>query len=661
MSLTFIPALLPATRRPVHLRSGHFLKTNHGMQERGSSTPGPRWRSLARTTRILDETSKERLEYTKSAESASGEAQNLVASGRLDPADAPILSTWTARRASLFARVLTNRSRHITFVLDGVHGAHNLAAIARTSDAWGVQDVHFVTPQPSIGEDSNESKTTWVDSHVPVLQRFDSEYSVRSVSKNAHKWLTIREHTTSTDAIRHLRNAGYKLYTSSLSPTAKSIESIDVSQKCAFVFGNETHGVTDEMQNAADGFFTIPMVGFVESMNVSVAVGTTACLTIPRGRATLPPDVFYLTPAECSQLAHGWLFERPRPKPSPRPQKVPTRGDVTRLGTQVERRVMDNGVSTNPDLSQQCFSGLRLWRTIFCLHGETGGLILSYFQRRKFGALGDRKWDVRCNSITYFVAGVQALTCAAILTPYSAECKGDRLTLMRALRTVCEGVHAMYEPHFDPYGYPKAPPNAPEAEGPVRQLSNRLADIVFPAATDYAKEALELESSDVQSILDTFNIQDICSCISQTFRLPSTIEHSFTAEVIASLPRVSELQSLLSTRGGYDKILQRVSQDAILTEVSSFPKTADRKRMLFLQILLRMSNAAFLSSEMHQAVWDNAADLRTSRVRSLQFNFLEALSCDALSEMQLLGADEDISLLRVALEWYRLIWILKQS
>lgn len=659
MSLVFIPHLLPVARRQVPLWSGHLLK-NYGLQERGGTTPKPKWRSLAGSTRILDEVSKERSEYKKSAEPASVQAQNLVASGQLDLSDAPILSTWTAPRASLFARVLTNRSRHITFVLDGVHGAHNLAAIARTSDAWGVQDVHFITPQSPVVKDPGEGKMFLQDSRIPLLDRFDGEYSVKSVSKNAHKWLTIREHSNPTDAIRHLKNAGYKLYTSSLSPTATSVESIDVSQKCAFVFGNETHGVTDEMQQAADGFFTIPMVGFVESMNVSVAVATIASLTIPRGRAALPPDVFYLTPHECCQLAHTWLFERPRPKSLQRPRKALVRGDVTRLGTQVEHRVMDQGVFANPDIAQQSLSGLQSWHSIFCLHGETGGLILSYFQRRKFGALGDRKWDVRCNSISYFVAGVQALTCAATLARYSTHCKSDRPTLMRALRAICEDVHTLYKPHFDSYGYPKAPPNAPEAEKPIRQLSACLADIVLPAATRFAEEALELSSSDVQTILDTFNIQDICCCIAQTLRLPAVIEHSFTTKVMASLTRVSGLQSLLATRDGHDKTFQSLSQEAIIQGVSSSSQSMDLKRALFLHILLRMSNTAFLSSEMHQAVWDNAADFRTSRVRSMRFNFLEALSCDALSEMQLLDADEDISLLRVALEWYRLIWILKQ-
>lgn len=658
MLLAFTPSLLPTGCRPVPIRPGLLKRKYYGIQDRRNVTSRSTWRSLVETSRFVSETSGKQLRHDELAEPASAQAQKLVASKQLDPSDARILSTWTPTRASLFARVLANRSRHVTFVLDGVHGAHNLAAIVRTSDAWGVQDLHFISPRIESGEDSDESKLPLRERQVPLLDRFDNEYSVKSVSKNAHKWLTIQEHATPADAIQRLKKANYKLYASSLSSTAKSIESIDVSQKCAFIFGNETHGVTDEMQQAADGFFTIPMVGFVESMNVSVAVATTASLTIPRARTILPPEVFYLATSECSQLAHAWLCERPRPKPPPA-RKISTRGDVTRLGTPVERRVMEKGVFANSHISQQYDSALQYWRSFFSLHGETGGLILSYFQRRKFGALGDRKWDVRCNSITYFIAGVQALTCAATIALYPTHSRNDRPALMRVFRAICEEIHAKYRPHFDTFGYPKAPPNVPEAERPVRAISFGLADTVLSAAKQYAEDALEISSSDAQNIIETVTIQDVCRCITQTLRLPEAVAHSFTSKVMSSLSRMSELQSLLSTRNRQDEPLRSLSPTMIQREVAS-TQPDDLKRIVFLHVLLRMSNTAFLTSEMHQAAWDNAADFRTSRVRSLHFNFLEALSCDALSEMELLRADEHISLLRVALEWYRLIWMLRQ-
>jgi len=115
-----------------------------------------------------------------------------------------------------------------------------------------------------------------------LVERFESQQSLQAVSKNCHRWLTIAEYDSVQPCLKELKRSGYKIIVSSLSADATPIHKIDLSEKCAFVFGNEKHGVTKEMEHSADGFFTIPMFGFVESMNVSVAVGTTASLATTR-------------------------------------------------------------------------------------------------------------------------------------------------------------------------------------------------------------------------------------------------------------------------------------------------------------------------------------------------------------------------------------------
>lgn len=618
--------------------------------------------SLSGTSQSLRQASSRQLpQYNPSkSESASSHAQKLVTSGQLDESDAAILSAWTSTRAALLSRVLTNRTRHITFVLDGVHGAHNLAAIVRTSDAWGVQNLHFISSRPGEDKNSKPALAPHEENNVTLLHRFDNDYSVKSVSKNAQKWLTMQEHRTSADAIRQLKAAGYKLYVSSLSTSAMSVENVDISEKCAFVFGNETLGVSEDMQQAADAFFTIPMVGFVESMNVSVAVATTASLTIPRCRVILPPNRFYITANECRQLAHSWLRDRPR-APSTEKEYV-SKGDVTRLGSRLERRILEKGVFVDVDFPSQPQSlGMQYWSSILCLHGETGGALHSYMQRRKFGVLGDKHWDRRCCGVSYFVAGAHALTCASTLSRLKVPCNFDRATFMRFFQDICKRVNALYEPYFDSFGSPKAPPNVPEADRSVRRLSKCLRDIIFPVVTQYANDVLQLPPTDTQYILETVDIQDICLCVAETLCLPETVKPLFVDKVTEALPRFAELQTLLANRDKHGH-LPNFPSSTFLQEKPrqrcSHP--SDSMRKVVLHVVLRMSNAAFLTSELHQAVWDRASDLKTLRIRSILYNFPEAFTCDTFSEMELLGVDEEMALLRVVMEWYRLIWILNE-
>jgi len=151
------------------------------------------------------------------------------------------------RRAEKLRRALSLRQPDLTVVLENIHDPHNVSAILRSCDAVGVLRVELlynVEKFPRIG---------------------------RKSSSSANKWLECRRHTSVTECYATLRNEGFRVYATRLGGSAASLYELELSRPAALVFGNEHRGVSAEAAELADGNFTIPMVGMIQSLNVSVA------------------------------------------------------------------------------------------------------------------------------------------------------------------------------------------------------------------------------------------------------------------------------------------------------------------------------------------------------------------------------------------------------
>jgi len=161
-----------------------------------------------------------------------------------------LLMYVTPQRQARFADVLDQRTRRITVVLEDFYDSHNIGAVLRTCDAFGVQDVHVI-------EDQHEFE------HVP------------EIALGSQKWLTLHRYAGGPnpriECVAALRRAGYRLLAVTPHAEAQSPEDVDVTQPCALAFGTEKEGLTSEIMSVADGAVRIPMCGFVESLNVSVA------------------------------------------------------------------------------------------------------------------------------------------------------------------------------------------------------------------------------------------------------------------------------------------------------------------------------------------------------------------------------------------------------
>ena len=189
------------------------------------------------------------------------------------------------RRLERIERVASLRTDSLTVVLDRVHNAHNMSAVLRSADAFGLRDVHVV------GE----------------LDIADG------IALGTNHWLNIHLHASPSEALRVLKADGYSMVVTAPEDQrdrAPGVQSLAVFQlpfekRLAMVFGNEKQGVSPELFAAAEYHAYIPMFGFVESLNISVAAAI--CLFASTVQVGPGRRVHPLPDPDREQLVSEWL------------------------------------------------------------------------------------------------------------------------------------------------------------------------------------------------------------------------------------------------------------------------------------------------------------------------------------------------------------------
>jgi tRNA (guanosine-2'-O-)-methyltransferase len=189
----------------------------------------------------------------------------------------------TERRIERIKYVLSHRQDDLTVVVENIHDPHNVSAIIRTCDAVGVfmiNLVYTIEQFPDIGKKS---------------------------SAGTMKWVYRRNFKSIDDCYNTLRAEGFKIYATKLVEGSKSLYELDLTQKVAFVFGNEHRGVSDEASEKADGIFIIPMFGMVQSLNVSVACAVTLYEALRQRLISGHYDRVKLSPELFDKVFLEWL------------------------------------------------------------------------------------------------------------------------------------------------------------------------------------------------------------------------------------------------------------------------------------------------------------------------------------------------------------------
>lgn len=152
----------------------------------------------------------------------------------------------TIARYQRLSAVLDRRQADLTIVADQVEKGRNLAAMVRSCDAVGIGEIHAIVPK-------------------------DGYRSYNGTSASAQKWVKVRRSDSIINTLSRLKASNYQIVAANLYGEVRDYRDIDYTQPTAIVMGAEIEGVSDYAAEAADANVVLPMMGMVESLNVSVA------------------------------------------------------------------------------------------------------------------------------------------------------------------------------------------------------------------------------------------------------------------------------------------------------------------------------------------------------------------------------------------------------
>lgn len=167
----------------------------------------------------------------------------------------------TPRRLERMRGVLSMRTRAVAVVIEDIYQPHNASAVLRSCESFGVQDVHIVENRNRyrINPEVELGTAQWL-----TLHRYNEPITADDPQRNTRA------------CIDRLRTAGYRIVATTPHHNDCTLDRFDLTRgRAAFLFGTEKEGLSATALAAADEFVRIPMVGFVESLNISVCAAVT--------------------------------------------------------------------------------------------------------------------------------------------------------------------------------------------------------------------------------------------------------------------------------------------------------------------------------------------------------------------------------------------------
>ncbi|WP_396637588.1 TrmH family RNA methyltransferase [Maribacter sp. R77961] len=149
-------------------------------------------------------------------------------------------------RRERFISVLERRTKYITVAIEDVFQLHNTSAVIRSCEVFGIQDAHVIE------------------------NRFGKRLD-KNIAMGAQQWVDVHRYKNTVDCIKKLKSDGYKIVATTPHHNAVLLDDFKIDDKVALFFGTERDGLSKEVMENADQFLKIPMQGFTESLNISVA------------------------------------------------------------------------------------------------------------------------------------------------------------------------------------------------------------------------------------------------------------------------------------------------------------------------------------------------------------------------------------------------------
>jgi tRNA (guanosine-2'-O-)-methyltransferase len=152
----------------------------------------------------------------------------------------------TENRKEGFLRVLQNRTKHFTIAMEDVYQLHNTSAVMRSCEVFGIQELNVI--EQKFGK------------------RIDTE-----IAMGAQKWVDVFRYNSVQSCMDEMRAKGYQIIATTPHDESCFLHEFDITKPAALFFGTERDGLSQEVLDQADGFLKIPMVGYTESLNISVS------------------------------------------------------------------------------------------------------------------------------------------------------------------------------------------------------------------------------------------------------------------------------------------------------------------------------------------------------------------------------------------------------
>ena len=145
-----------------------------------------------------------------------------------------------------FLRVLQNRTKHFTIAMEDIFQLHNTSAVMRSCEVFGIQELNVI--EQKFGK------------------RIDTE-----IAMGAQKWVDVFRYNSVQSCMDEMRAKGYQIIATTPHDESCLLHEFDITKPAALFFGTERDGLSQEVLDQADGFLKIPMVGYTESLNISVS------------------------------------------------------------------------------------------------------------------------------------------------------------------------------------------------------------------------------------------------------------------------------------------------------------------------------------------------------------------------------------------------------
>lgn len=181
--------------------------------------------------------------------------------------------------------VAAHRTDHLRLVIQDVHDPHNISACMRSAEAFGLMHCDVVNVKHAFKKPSGPAR-------------------------GAASWLCVKKWKSIEECVRELRSQGYKIAAGYPAQEAESIHHMPVREKVAVIFGNEHAGVSGEWTPHIDYKFTIPMVGMVESLNISVSAALTMFELRRRSLESIGDKAFYIDAPQQKLLLNEWICRK---------------------------------------------------------------------------------------------------------------------------------------------------------------------------------------------------------------------------------------------------------------------------------------------------------------------------------------------------------------